>query len=76
MTASGAQIHYSLLVTPQKGREISQVRYDDATRRALAAMADAFASAGLPVAHIEASGQVSYRPNNPRGGPITWTPGA
>lgn len=64
MTSSGAQIHYSIRVAPLKGTEISQARYDDATRRALQGISDAFEAAGLPVAEIEAEGHVSYRATN------------
>jgi hypothetical protein len=72
MDPSGAQIHYTLTVRPEKGKEISQERFDKATRLALSSMAAAFADAGVPLASITASGDVSYHPNNPRGGTHEW----
>ena len=74
MASSGAQITYVITVTPQRGSEISQARYDVATGRALEAFAAAFEQSGLPVAQIEAEGHVSYRATNPRGGTHAWKP--
>jgi hypothetical protein len=70
MAASSAEIHYVMRIPPQKGKEISQARYEAATQRALDAIAESFAAAGLPLAGIEGDGKVVYRATNPRGGAI------
>jgi hypothetical protein len=72
MSSSGAQINYSIRVAPLKGKEVSQARYDEATTRAMEAVAEAFESVGLPLAEIEVNGHVSYRASNPRGGKHSW----
>lgn len=69
---SNAQISYTLRVVPAKGGRVSQAQYDEATKQAMDAMAAAFDAAGLPLAAIEATGEVTYRARNPRGGTHTW----
>lgn len=72
MESSGARIDLVLRATPRKGSEVNQARYDRACQRALAAMAEAFESEGLPLAKIDGAGEVVYRATNQRGGPVSW----